>query len=153
MNMWCCHMKLNSLLLPAIFLAQTGWTAEPAKDLSQEIAEVMFQAAGNHPGYRPVHAKGIVCKGTFQPSPDAQAVSRAAHLQAGIIPVTVRFSDSASDPTIPDSSPNAAPRGMAIRFTLPGGRATDIVAMSNNGFLVSNGEDFLALERAIVATD
>ena len=108
-------MKLNSLLMLTLFLAQTGWTAD-SKDLSQQIAELMFQAAGNHPGYRPVHAKGIVCKGTFAPSPDAQTVSRAAHFQGGTIPVTSRFSDGASDPTIPDSSPDAAPRGMAIPF-------------------------------------
>jgi catalase len=145
-------MKMNQLLMLTLFLAQTGWTAD-SKDLSQQIAELMFQAAGNHPGYRPVHAKGIVCKGTFAPSPDAQTVSRAAHFQGVTIPVTVRFSDGASDPTIPDSSPDAAPRGMAIRFALPGGHATDIVAMSNNGFVVSNGEDFLALQKAIVATD
>src|SRR5271155_4518536 len=143
----------NSALVLTVFLAQAGWAAEPAKDLSQQIAEVMFQVAGNHPGYRPVHAKGIVCQGTFAASKSARTVSRAAHFQGAAIPVTVRFSDGASDPTIPDSSPNAAPRGMAIRFALPGGHATDIVAMSTNGFVVSNGEDFLALQKALAATD
>jgi catalase len=145
-------MKLNLRLMLPMLLAQTGWTAD-SKDLSQQIAELMFQAAGNHPGYRPVHAKGIVCKGTFAPSPDAETVSRAAHFQGVTIPVTVRFSDGASDPTIPDSSPGAAPRGMAIRFAFPGGHATDIVAMANNGFVVSNSEDFLALQQALAATD
>jgi catalase len=43
---------------------------------------------------------------------------------------------------------------MAIRFTLPGGAGTtDIVAISHNGFVVSNGEEFLALQKAVVATD
>jgi catalase len=143
----------NSALVLTVCLAQAGWAAEPAKDLSQEIAEVMFQVAGNHPGYRVVHAKGIVCQGTFAASTSARIVSRAAHFLDATVPVTVRFSDGAADPTIPDSSPNAAPRGMAIRFALPGGHATDIVAMSNNGFVVSNGEDFLALQKAIAATD
>jgi len=143
----------NSALVLTVFLAQAGWAAEPAKDLSQQIAEVMFQVAGNHPGYRPVHAKGIVCQGTFAASKSARTVSRAAHFQGAAIPVTVRFSDGASDPTIPDSSPSATPRGMAIRFALPGGHATDIVAMSTNGFVVSNGEDFLALQKALAATD
>jgi catalase len=145
-------MKYSALVL-TVCLAQAGWAAEPAKDLSQEIAEVMFQVAGNHPGYRPVHAKGIVCQGTFAASNSARTVSRAAHFQGGTVPITVRFSDGASDPTIPDSSPNAAPRGIAIRFTLPGGHATDIIAMSNNGFVVSNAEDFLALQKALAGTD
>jgi catalase len=147
------HMKSNSLVVLAVFLAQTAWTAESPKDLTQGIAEVMFQAAGNHPGYRPVHAKGIVCQGTFEASPNARSVSRAAHFQGGTVPVTVRFSDGGADPTIPDGSPDAAPRGMAIRFTLPDGKRTDIVAISHNGFIVSNGEDFLALQKALVATD
>jgi len=42
---------------------------------------------------------------------------------------------------------------MAIRFSLPGGGETDIVALSHNGFIVGTGEDFLALQKAIVATD
>jgi catalase len=42
---------------------------------------------------------------------------------------------------------------MAIRFTVPGGAATDIVSLSHNGFIVGTGEDFLALQKAIVATD
>src|SRR5271154_1445598 len=102
----------KSFFALTLVLAQVGWAA----DLSQQIAEVMFQIAGSHPGFRPVHAKGVVCQGTFTPSKDAGTVSRAAHFQGAAVPVTVRFSDGAPDPTIPDSSPNASPRGMAIRF-------------------------------------
>jgi catalase len=42
---------------------------------------------------------------------------------------------------------------MAIRFSVPGGGETDIVSLSHNGFIVGNGEDFLALQQAVVATD
>jgi catalase len=42
---------------------------------------------------------------------------------------------------------------MAIRFELPGGEQVDIVAMSHNGFVVSTGEELLALQKAVVATD
>ena len=98
-----------------------------------------------------MHPKGIVCQGTFQASPGAAAISRAAHLNGGSVPVTVRFSEGGSDITIPDNSSDAAPRGMAIRFAT--GRGTDIVANSHNGFVVSNGEDFLAFQKALFATD
>jgi catalase len=38
---------------------------------------------------------------------------------------------------------------MAIRFTLPGGAFTDIVAISHNGFVVGTGEEFLAFLTAV----
>ena len=65
--------------------------------------------------------------------------------------ITLRFSDGASDLTVADNSPDAAPRGMAIRFEV--GHGTDIMAISHNGFVVGTGEDFLELQRAILATD
>jgi len=123
------------------------------KDLAQQIFDIMIRMPGVKPGYRPVHAKGIVCQGTFTPSGDAAALSKAAHFQRASVPVTIRFSDGAADPTIPDNSPDAGPRGMAIRFVLPGGGKTDIVALSQNGFIVGTPEEFLALQQSIAATD
>jgi Catalase len=113
----------------------------------------MVQLPGNKPGHRLVHAKGIVSQGTFAPSKDAAAVSRAAHFNDATVPVIVRFSDDAPNPGIADSSPDSAPFGMAIRFKLSDGKETDIVAFSHNGFPVGTGEDFLSLQKAIVATD
>jgi catalase len=131
-----------------------GAGAEPAadKDLAQQIFDIMVRAPGNKPGYRPLHAKGLVCQGTFAPSRAATTLSKAAHFQ-GEVPVTVRFSDGAPDPSIPDNSPDASPRGMAIRFQLPGGGIADIVAISHNGFIVGTGEEFLALQKALAETD
>jgi catalase len=111
----------------------------------------MIQVPGNNPHYRVAHAKGIVCQGTFTPSKDAARLSKAAHFQRGTSALTVRFSDADTNPFIPDNS--AQPHGIAIRFSLPGGGETDIVALSHNGFIVGTGEDFLALQKAIVATD
>jgi len=122
-------------------------------ELARQIFETMLAVSGDHPGFRVVHAKGIVCQGTFTPSPEAATFSKAAHFQGVSTSVTVRFSDGASDPSLPDNSPDAGPRGMAIRFKLPGGSATDIVAMSHNGFVVGTGPEFLALQKAIAATD
>jgi catalase len=123
------------------------------KDLAQQIFDLMAQAPGIKPGFRVVHAKGIVCQGTFAPARDAATLSRAGHFQGASVPVTVRFSGGSGDPTIPDNSPDAGPRGMSIRFQLPDGGMTDIVAMSHNGFVVGTGEEFLALQKAARATD
>src|SRR5260370_957555 len=81
---------------------------------------------------------------------NARSIGRAAHLQGGAVPVTVGFSNASGVPTDPD--PAAPPRGMAIRFGLPGGAYTDIVANSHNGFVVGTGEDFLAFLKAVTAT-
>jgi catalase len=123
------------------------------KSLPEQIADVMIQVSGGvHTGFRFAHAKGIVTTGTFTPAAGAASISRAAHLHGGPVPVTVRFSDGTGVPQINDNNPNASPRGMAIRFALPGGGITDIVANSHNGFFVGTGEDFLALVKAIAAT-
>src|SRR5262245_15675082 len=63
------------------------------KDLAQQIFDAMLQVPGNQPGHRPVHAKGIVCQGTFTASKDAPSLSKAAHFQGSSIPATMRFSD------------------------------------------------------------
>jgi len=121
--------------------------------MPQQIADVMVQLNGGiHKGYRFAHAKGIVLTGTFTPSRGAAAVSRAAHLHGAPVPVTVRLADGTGGPQINDDNPTAAPRGMAIRFALPGGGFTDIVANSHNGFFVGTADDFLAFLKAIAAT-
>ncbi len=39
-------------------------------------------SGGVHPGFRPAHAKGLMCIGTFSPSPQAPGLTRA-HTRAG----------------------------------------------------------------------
>lgn len=137
------------LSLPGMVAAQAD--ARP-RSLPEQIADLMVKANGGiHKGFRFAHAKGLVVTGTFTPTPAARSVSRAAHF-ASAVPVTVRFSDGTGLPTIPDNTPNAAPRGMAIRFQLPAGGVTDIVAISHNGFIVGTGEEFRALFEAITST-
>ena len=126
---------------------------QSSPDLAQQIFDTMLQVHGVAAHYRPVHAKGIVCQGTFEATPAARNLSSAAHLQGKTVPITVRFSDGNPSPSIADGSPDAFPRGIAIRFTLPNGERTDIVAISHNGFIVATGEEFLALQKSIVATD
>ena len=133
---------------------QVSTVKTPAdKDLARQIFETMIQVHGVRRVTVRSHAKGIVCNGTFTPSADAATLSKAVHFQKAPVPVTVRLSDGSPELAIPDNSPEAGPRGMAIRFNLPGGAESDIVAMSHNGFVVGTGEEFLALQKSIVATD
>ena len=49
--------------------AAWAWADDPqqAKDLPEQIVDTMNAIFGKHPGYRAVHAKGIVCEGEFTP--------------------------------------------------------------------------------------
>ena len=118
----------------------------------EQLVDALQALFGVHPGYRAVHAKGIVCEGTFSPAPTAASVSRAPHLQNVSVPTTVRFSDFAGVPTVSDGDPLASPRGMAIKFHLPGGIDTDIVAQSYDGFPVRTAEEFLVFVRALATS-
>lgn len=147
------HMLLRTAAVVSLSVTPLAVHAQE-KTLPQQIADVMVQLAGGiHPGIRFTHAKGLVTTGTFTPAPSAKTISRAAHLQSAAVPVTVRFSDGTGVPNIPDNNDNASPHGMAIRFALPGGAYTDIVANSHNGFFIGNGTDFLAFLKAIAATN
>lgn len=150
----CVQFSFIVLVL-ALLLAQIASAAEPqsGKDLAQQVFDTMVQLPGNKPGFRLVHAKGIVCQGTFAASKDATTISRAKQFGGAEVPVTVRFSDASPDPAVADISPDSAPLGIAIQLKLPGGEETDIVAFSHNGFVVGTGEDFLALQKSVVATD
>jgi catalase len=109
-------------------------------------------SGGVHPGFRPAHAKGLMCAGTFSPSPEAARLTRAPHAARPSTPVTVRYSDSTGIPTIPNNDPaRSGPRGIAVRFHLADHVHTDIVAHSTNGFPVRTGEEFLEFLRAAAA--
>jgi catalase len=130
-------------------------TDEKLLALSHQVIEGFDRAAGGiHPGFRPGHAKGILLAGTFAPSADAASLTRAPHMQRTSIPVTVRFSDFAGVPTVPDNDPQAAsPRGCAIRFNLAEHVHTDIVSHSVDSFPTRTVAEFLDFLNALLATD
>jgi catalase len=119
---------------------------------TQQLLDAIDAAQGVHPGFRPAHAKGLMCSGMFTPSPEAASLTRAPHASRPSTPVTVRYSNGTGVPTIPDNDPaRSGPRGMAIRFHLGEHVHTDIVAHSTNGFPVRTSEEFLELTRAVGA--
>ena len=103
---------------------------------------------GVHPGYRALHAKGTLLKGTFTATPEAAGLTRAAHMQGDTIPVTVRASNGGGNPDEPDYKPDV--RGLAVKLYLPDSSRTDIVAQTAPRFPVATPEAFIELLRAQV---
>ncbi|MGO8815592.1 MAG: catalase family peroxidase [Terriglobia bacterium] len=123
--------------------------------LSQDIIAGFDKADGGiHPGFRPAHAKGILLTGVFTPSTEAASLTRAPHIQRSSTPVTLRFSDFAGIPTVPDNDPQgASPRGCAIRFQLAEHVHTDIVGHSVDNFPTRTAGEFLEFLTALISTD
>lgn len=117
-----------------------------SEDIGRRLVGAIDEFAGTTPGFRAAHAKGICCTGTFTPAPAAAAMTTAPHLHAGSVPVVVRFSNAGSSPRMPDYAVDVA--GMAVKFLLPDGRETDIVANSLPVFFVREPEAFIELTKA-----
>src|SRR5438067_11066264 len=121
--------------------------------LANNLLAQFDQIFGMHPGFRPAHAKGVLLRGTFTPAAGATELTRAPHVQRASVPVTVRFSNSTGLPMVPDTDPNADPRGIAIRFHLAEHVHTDIVAHSTDGFPTRTGDEFLEMLKALATSD
>ena len=122
------------------------------KDLYEQVIDALNSIFGSHSGYRPVHAKGVICEGHFHATNDARSITRAPHMQNGQVPIQVRFSDFSGVPSVPDGDPTASPRGMAVRFQLKDGSTTDLVAHSYNGFPARDATEFLLFLRALASS-
>jgi catalase len=120
--------------------------------LDKDLIQSLDNLFGVHAGFRPVHAKGVLLSGTFTPSPSAASLTRAPHAVRASTPVTARFSDFTGIPDIPDTDPNAGPRGFAVRFHLAEHVHTDIIGHSTDGFPTRTGEEFLEFLRALKAS-
>ena len=115
-------------------------------DISERLVESLGATYGVHPGYRAAHAKGVLCAATFTPTAAAAPLSRAPHLAGGPIRAHVRFSNGSGDPSAPDRARDG--RGMAVKFALPDGSTTDLVAISLPVFFARTPEELLEFNGA-----
>ena len=111
-------------------------TPERAVDAANELF-------GRHAGHRALHAKGTLLKGTFVGSAEAARLTTAAHMQGERIPVTARVSNGGGDPDVPDYAQDV--RGLAVKFYLPDGSRTDIVAQTAPRFPSHGPDGFVEL--------
>ena len=109
----------------------------------QHAIDAFNQAFGSHRGARALHAKGVLLRGTFTPTPDGAALTHAAHMHQPSVPATVRFSNGSGNPSEPDWKPG--PRGIAVKLYPPDGSRTDIMAISSPRFPTRTPEAFIEL--------
>lgn len=112
-----------------------------------DAIEAIRGIGGACPGYRALHAKGSLYRGTFTAAPEAAGLSRAQHLDGSRIPVLVRFSNGSGSPKQRDGLPGV--RGMSVKFTLPDGSTTDVSAQTAPLFTSSTPEGFIELLKVL----
>ena len=88
-----------------------------------QAIDTIRATGGAQPGYRALHAKGKLYRGTFTASPEAGQLSRAAHLTGSAVPALGADTDAvlkeaghpaAADPPGGHVQPAADPPGGAV---------------------------------------
>ena len=109
-------------------------------DIAAKLVEALRRTDGK-PDLRPVHAIGISATGYFEASDIARDYCTAEHFQGRRVSVTVRFSNGSGCAVVHDGWSDV--RGMATRFHLSSGPATDLIAMTLTAFFAPTPETFL----------
>ena len=116
--------------------------ASVAKRLVESIIDNLPEPV---PGRRPVHTIGIGVKGKFVASDVARTYCIAEHFKGQTIPVSVRFSNGLGGLEQHDGWSDV--RGMATRFHLPDGTASDLIGTTLAEFFVRNVDDFFQFSK------
>lgn len=95
---------------------------------------------------RALHARGVICSGSFTAAAEAGGLTRAGHMQGSPVPVLARLSNGSGNPEESDRAPDV--RGLAVSFELADGTRTDIVAQSAPRFPVKTPDAFIELVEA-----
>jgi len=114
-------LAIGAVLLAVIaaFAYVGGWLS-PGRLTQDRMMGAFEAAAGDHPGFRRNHAKGICVTGWFESNGRAVALSTAAVFAQGRVPVVGRFALAGGQPFQTDAP--ASVRSMALKFVLPGGQ-------------------------------
>lgn len=106
-------------------------------EIVEQILEALVLPDGQPDRLRRVHTIGIGATGFFVPSDIARDYCIAEHFAGDLpVPVTVRFSNGLGSPHQHDGWAGEA-KGMATRFHLKNGAATDLIAMTLPSFFPS----------------
>ena len=127
------------------------WLRFAADPTPADLVDALNGVFGKHPGDRAAHAKGFCVTGQFTPSADAPKLSKAPHF-AKAVPIIGRFSLGGGDPKAPDNAQDNV-RGLAVKFDLGNGAATDIVTISAPVFFVQTPALFVEFLQTVGSGD
>ncbi len=114
--------------------------------LAKRLVEAVISDFPDHAsGTRPVHTIGIGVDGYFVASDVARTYCKAEHFGGQRVRASVRFSNGSGSPKKHDGWSDV--RGMATRFYLKEGAATDLIAMTLGEFFAPTVDDFLEFTR------
>ena len=115
--------------------------------IARQLVDAIIADFPDHaPGTRPVHTIGVGVTGHFKAAEVARQYCTAEHFQGQQAAATVRFSNGSGSPVQHDGWSDV--RGMATRFHLADGAATDLIAMTLREFFSPTVEDFLAFSNS-----
>ena len=127
--------------------------AAPDPSASDLVQAIIDDFPDHKPGTRPIHTIGVGVEGYFEASDVARTYCRAKHFGGQRVRVSVRFSNGSGSPVQHDGWNDV--RGMATRFHLNDetkeeaeGDATDLIAMTLNGFFVPTTKEFIKFTTA-----
>jgi catalase len=106
-----------------------------AQSEPQQLVDALYAVFGDNHS-RAVHAKGVLLAGDFTPRSEARELCKVPLFAGPRVPLTARFSNFTGIPTIPDTIPEASPRGLALKLEVRGQAAVEIVAHAFDGFPV-----------------
>ncbi len=119
--------------------------------LAQALVDAVISDFPDHKaGTRPIHTIGVGVEGYFEASDAAPRYCIAEHFAGRRVPVSVRFSNGSGSPAQHDGWNDV--RGMATRFHLAEGAATDLIAMTLGEFFVPTVQDFFDFTKAAQQT-
>ncbi|WP_419340522.1 catalase [Achromobacter sp. PD1] len=112
-----------------------------------KLIDALHAGAEVPPGCRVNHARGLLVEGRFLGVPRAAQFCASPMFNDAEQPLLVRFSDSGPDPRIRQDSPQAEPRGLAVRI----GQDSQLVLVGHSieGFPAQDPQTFLAFIQAL----
>jgi len=119
-----------------------GSSSAANSSLAERLVDAVISDFPDHaPGTRPVHTIGVGVDGYFAASDVARGYCKAEHFKGPRVKASVRFSNGSGSPVQHDGRSDV--RGMATRFHLPDGTATDLIAMTLPEFFSRTVDEFL----------
>ncbi len=115
--------------------------------LAKELVDALVSGfPDSKPSLRPVHTWGVGATGSFVASDVAREYCKAEHFLGGPVKVTVRFSNGSGSSVQHDGWSDV--RGLATRFHLVDGSATDLLAMTLPVFFTPTIDTFFKFSDA-----